>query len=65
MKYEIRKREDGKVAIFDVDGNQITDWYDWIWTYGLLRGESKYFIAKKDGRLAIFNVNGKQISEWY
>jgi hypothetical protein len=58
--------KDDKCAIFDKDGNRITDWFDSIYSYGLVWGESDYYIAEKDGKYAIFNKDGNQISpEWF
>jgi len=65
MNYEIRRREDGREAIFDKDGSQISDWFDWIGTYGLIRGQSRYYIAKKNKKMAIFDKNGDRISNWF
>ena len=45
-KYEIRK-QDGKEALFDENGNQISDWFDKIRADGLLNRKSEYFIAEK------------------
>jgi hypothetical protein len=43
MKYEIRKRKDGKEAIFDENGKMISpEWFDEIHPYGLVRGQSPY-----------------------
>ncbi|MGC8771810.1 MAG: hypothetical protein ACP5Q5_11240 [Brevinematia bacterium] len=61
MKYKIR-RENGKIAIFDENGNRISDWYDEIILTGLVRGESDYYVVIEDGEWAIFDVYGKQIS---
>ena len=67
MEYELRRRWDMKIAIFDEDGNQISpDWFDKIWEYGLFEGKSVYYAAKKNGKVAIFDVNGNMITpEWF
>jgi hypothetical protein len=66
MKYEVRIREDVKVAIFDENGNMISpDWFDWISFDGLVKGQSSYYIAVKDDKCAIFDKDGKQITEWF
>jgi hypothetical protein len=63
-RYYVAKK-DGKQAIFDKDGNQISPWYDWIEKDGLIRGLSKYYIAQKDKKWAIFDIDGNQISDWF
>jgi antitoxin component YwqK of YwqJK toxin-antitoxin module len=68
MRYEIRRRGyDGKEAVFDENGKMISpEWFDWIFPYGLVKGESPYYIAKKNGKYAIFDKNGNMITkEWY
>ncbi|MGC8944041.1 MAG: hypothetical protein ACP5KX_08070, partial [Caldisericia bacterium] len=67
MDYKIRKRRDGKQAIFDKNGKMISpEWFDEIYSEGLVAGQSKYYLAEKDGKKAIFDKNGKQISpEWF
>jgi hypothetical protein len=64
MRYEIREREDGKKAIFDENGKQISQWFDSIGLYGLVSGQSKYYIAKanKGEKFAVYDVYGNQIS---
>jgi hypothetical protein len=64
MRYEIR-REDRKEAIFDENGNRISDWFDWIDTNGLVKGESEYYRAGKDKKVAIFDVYGNKITDWF
>ncbi len=67
MKYEVRRREDGKKAIFDEKGNMISpEWFDEIEPYGLVRGQSNLYVALKDGKSAIFDENGNMITpEWF
>jgi hypothetical protein len=66
MNYEIRRREDDKYAVFDVNGKMISpDWFDWIREDGLVKGGSPYYIAVKDGKKAIFDKYGNQITEWF
>ncbi|MGC8751896.1 hypothetical protein, partial [Hydrotalea sp.] len=66
MRYEIRRRGDGGKAIFDENGNRISEWFDEIWEDGLVKGESKYYIAEKDGKEAVFDISGRMISpEWF
>jgi hypothetical protein len=43
----------------------ITEWFDWIWEYGLVRGECDYYIAKKDSRCAVYYKDGQKVSEDY
>jgi antitoxin component YwqK of YwqJK toxin-antitoxin module len=57
--------ENGKYAIFDVDGNQISQWFDFIKPFGLVEGKSKYYLVREDGKMAIFDKNGKRITEWF
>jgi hypothetical protein len=52
-------------AIFDKDGNQITDWYNEIGRFGLVSNESNYYIARKDGKEAVFDRDGNQITDWF
>ncbi|MGC8767667.1 MAG: hypothetical protein ACP5QP_08290, partial [Brevinematia bacterium] len=66
MKYEVRIREDIKVAIFDENDNMISpEWFGWISFYGLVKGESNYYIAWKDDKCAIFDIDGNRITEWF
>jgi hypothetical protein len=82
MKYEIRilsdfargqrsdyyvESKNGKEAIFDKDGKQISpEWFDEILKYGLVEGKSDYYIAKKNGKYAVFDKNGRMVSpEWF
>ena len=63
-RYRIRE-ENGKQAIFDDKGNQISEWFDWVWEYGLVKGQSDYYIAVKNKKYAIFDKSSKRISEWF
>jgi len=66
MKYKIVKREDGKWAIFDINGNMITkEWFDGIGSFGLVEGQSNLYVAIKDGKYAIFDISGKRITDWF
>ena len=65
MRYEIREREDGKKAIFDEKGKQISpEWFYSIGLSGLVEGQSNYYIAKenKGEKFAVYDVYGNQIS---
>lgn len=57
--------KDKKVAIFDLDGKRLTDWFDNIKADGLLEGKSRYYIAGKDGKEAIYDINGNRITDLY
>jgi phage anti-repressor protein len=65
--FKITSKENGifKHAIFDKDGNQVSDWYDDIEEEGLVKGKSDYYIATKNDKAAIFDKNGNQVSDWY
>jgi len=52
MGFEVRK-QNRKKAIFK-DGVQIAEWFDRIFSYGLVLGQSNYFIAKKNDKIAIY-----------
>jgi hypothetical protein len=60
-----------KDAIFDKDGNRISEWYDRIWEDGLVKGESDYYLVKElvnddYEQYAIFDKDGNRITkEWY
>lgn len=66
MKYEIILK-DNKRAIFEKDtGKQISEWFNHIFSYGLVSGQSDFYIAgNNNGKLAIFHKNGTRISEWF
>ena len=61
-RYAISK--DNKAALFDENGNQVSDWYDSIIAYESIE-KSKYYIVEKHGKLAIIDRNGNQISDWF
>jgi predicted enzyme related to lactoylglutathione lyase len=63
--YFMVRNGDWNYAIFDKNGNQISDWFDDIDLDGLVNGESDYYIAYKDFDKAIFHKSGQQISDWY
>jgi RNase H-fold protein (predicted Holliday junction resolvase) len=52
-------------AVYDKDGQQISGWYNRIDPFGLVEGESDYYIARTGKKEAIFHKNGQQISNWY
>jgi hypothetical protein len=52
-------------AVFNKDGNQISDWFDEIEIDGLLRYQPGYYKAKKDRKYALFHRDGYQVSDWY
>jgi hypothetical protein len=66
-KYEIRKREDGRKAIFDVEtGEQISDWWYSISYAGIVKNQSEYYqVMDAYDYCAIFHKDGRQISNWY
>ncbi|MDA3856423.1 MAG: hypothetical protein PF569_09260 [Candidatus Woesearchaeota archaeon] len=64
MKYNIRE-DKGTKAIFDETGKQISDWWNFVWVYGLVKGESDFYLVRNDdAKEAIFHKSGIQISEW-
>jgi hypothetical protein len=54
-----------KYAIFDKNGKQTSDWYDYVYQKGLLEGKSNYYVAQKDNKQAIFYKDGKQVTDWF
>jgi heptaprenylglyceryl phosphate synthase len=52
-------------TIFNKNGNQISDWFDWIDAESLVEGKSDYYIAAISNKVAIFHRNGNQISDWF
>jgi hypothetical protein len=54
-----------KYAIFDKDGRQISDWYDWIEPYGLVKGKSDYYFVKDNGKEAVFHKDLGQVTNWF
>jgi hypothetical protein len=54
-----------KYAIFNKNGKQITNWYNMIYSSGLVDGESDYYIVEKGSKEAIFYKNDKRISGWF
>jgi hypothetical protein len=63
--YFVIVSENYQRAIFNSEGKQISDWYDWIDLYGLVRGQSDYYLVKKEDKQAIFHKNGRRISDWF
>jgi hypothetical protein len=66
-KYEIRKREDGREAIFDTEtGERISGWWYSISYTGLVKNQSEYYqVMDAYDYCAIFHKDGRQISNWY
>ncbi|MGC8853247.1 MAG: hypothetical protein ACP5P0_06565, partial [Hydrogenobacter sp.] len=65
-KYEVRKNQDGKMAIFSlISGERISGWYDEI--YLSIRLEYMgYFLARQNEKWAIFDLKtGNRISAWF
>jgi hypothetical protein len=60
-----QKKGEKEEAIFHKDGNQISEWFDYIKVDGLFEGESDYYIAERNRKYAIFHKDGRQISDWY
>jgi hypothetical protein len=50
--YFILETENGQ-AIFNKTGKRVTDWFDHVHLYGLVRGESDYYAVSKQGELYI------------
>jgi hypothetical protein len=63
--YFILQNIQRKFAIFHKNGQQITDWFDYIYLEGLVESVSDYYIVQKNNKEAIFHKNGKQITDWY
>ncbi|MGC9006722.1 MAG: hypothetical protein ACP5JX_04015, partial [Sulfurihydrogenibium sp.] len=65
MSYRIVQIE-GKYAIVDEKGRQISQLFDYILEAGLVKGQSPYYIAEKDGKWAIFDKDGNMITPgWF
>jgi hypothetical protein len=54
-----------KEAIFNKNGQQISDWFDEIISNGLVEGKSDYYIVRFSRKFAIFHKDGQQISDWH
>jgi hypothetical protein len=63
--YFLLKNVQGEVAIFNKDGKQVSDWFDWIDTYDRRFGKADYYIVGKDGKEAICSKDGKQVTNWF
>jgi hypothetical protein len=68
--YYVVATGDDWYAIFDKDGRRITpQWFDYVWTDGLVKGQREIYIAQKGKKYpsyAIFDVNGNMISpKWF
>jgi hypothetical protein len=58
-------REDNKMTIFDVNGEQRIPWFDIVYPLNSFRKEGEeVFLAIQDGNMAIFDENGNQLTEW-
>ncbi|MGC9133638.1 MAG: hypothetical protein ACP5GJ_04530, partial [Nanopusillaceae archaeon] len=55
--------KDDKCAIFDIDGNRITEWFDLIYEYGLVKGERDYYIACNGNTCAVYYKDGQKVSD--
>ncbi|MDA3856424.1 MAG: hypothetical protein PF569_09265 [Candidatus Woesearchaeota archaeon] len=66
MKYEIRTNENGRTAIFDESGIQISEWWNDTRMEGLVNEQSDfYLVIREDNQEAIFHKSGIQVSEWW
>ncbi len=64
-KFEVRKNQDGKMAIFSLTtGEQISQWFDEIY-FSLRLERMGYYLAKQGKKWAIFDLRGNQISDWF
>ncbi|MGC8771809.1 MAG: hypothetical protein ACP5Q5_11235, partial [Brevinematia bacterium] len=50
-------------AIFDVNGNQISDLFDYIYSSALFKEESEYYVACTGGECAVYHKDGKKVSD--
>jgi hypothetical protein len=65
MKYKIRLNGGVKESIFDEYGEQISEWWKFVFLDGLVKGQSDFYLVENDnGKKAIFHISGIQISEW-
>ncbi len=53
-----------KWAIYDKEGNRVSDFFDWISPLGLVKGQSPYFRGTKNRKEALFTLE-KQITDWF
>ena len=64
-KYFVVKTSEGE-AIFDTEGNMVSQWHEQILPFGAVDGESKFYLAQREnGKWAIFHINGKRISKYF
>jgi len=57
--------KNSKWAIYDIKtGQQLTDFYDWITTKGVVQGQSIYFRAEYNKHEALFTFD-KQVTKWF
>ncbi|MGC9146184.1 MAG: hypothetical protein ACP5GS_08785, partial [Nitrososphaeria archaeon] len=52
----------GRRAIFDKDGNQISEWFDSVYPYGLVKGECDYYVGCNRGDCTIYHKSGVMVS---
>ena len=64
-EYFVVEKDQLVQAIFNKNGKRISDWFDFIFDYGLIYGQSDYYMAEKNGKYAIFHKNGRQITDWF
>ncbi len=65
--YEIKQNSFGHRAIFD-GKEQISNWWLWIYDYGLVEGSSEYYmVINNNGKHAIFHKDDPDtpISQWW
>lgn len=65
MAYEI-KIENDKQAVFEKDTDKrISEWFHYIYSYGLVNGDSDFYLAGINDKIAIYHKSGKRVSEWF
>jgi len=58
--------KDWKQAIFDKDGNRLTEWFDAIYPYGVVNGQAGqdgYFIACRGNTFAVYHITEGKVSK--
>ncbi len=58
----VKNEQDEKYAIFDKDGNKVSEWFDYIYREGLLSGESDYYAIAERDKKYIYHKSGKLIA---
>ncbi len=53
-----------KWAIFNKNGERVSDYFDWISPLGLVKDQSEYFRASENSKEALFTLSG-QVSDWF